>query len=127
VRREGDVPIPAVDVILKHFESPGETRMFELGRFELVHIGGITIGRATYQPGWKWSQHVGPSFGLARCPVEHVGLVLAGVATAASDDGTVAEFAPAGSCTFPPYHMTAGSSGTSRTSRFISSAPDSMR
>ena len=78
-------------VILRRFESPDETRRFELGRFEVVHIGGMTIGRATYEPGWRWSQHVGPSQGLARCPVEHVGLVVAGVATAAFDDGSVSE------------------------------------
>jgi uncharacterized RmlC-like cupin family protein len=80
-----------VGLILKQFESPDETRRFPLGTFELVQIGGITIGRATYQPGWRWSQHVGPSLGLTRCPVEHVGLVLSGTATAAFDDGTVAE------------------------------------
>lgn len=78
-------------VILKRFESPDETRQLQLGKFEVVHIGGQTIGRATYQPGWKWSQHVGPALGLARCSVEHVGLVLSGVATAAFDDGTVVE------------------------------------
>jgi quercetin dioxygenase-like cupin family protein len=80
-----------VGVILKRFEAPDETRQLELGRFELVHIGGISIGRATYQPGWRWSKHVGPSLGLSRCSVEHVGLVLAGVATAAFDDGSVIE------------------------------------
>lgn len=80
-----------VGVILRRFESPDETRQLQLGKFEVVHIGGLTIGRATYQPGWKWSQHVGASLGLARCAVEHVGLVLSGVATAAFDDGTVIE------------------------------------
>jgi quercetin dioxygenase-like cupin family protein len=80
-----------VDVVLRRFESPDETRTFRLGVFELVHIGGVTIGRATYQPGWRWSEHVGPPLGLTRCPVEHVGLVLSGAATAAFDDGTIAE------------------------------------
>ena len=80
-----------VGVILKRFETPDETRQLEHGKFELVHIGGISIGRATYQPGWKWSKHVGPALGLSRCTVEHVGLVIAGVATAAFDDGTVHE------------------------------------
>jgi quercetin dioxygenase-like cupin family protein len=61
------------------------------GRFEIVRVGGVTIGRATYQPGWRWSQHVGPSLGATHCTVEHVGLVLAGVATVAFDDGRVIE------------------------------------
>jgi|SRR5579862_4138482 len=80
-----------VGVILKRFEQPDETRQLERGKFELVHLGGMSIGRATYQPGWKWSQHVGPALGLARCSVEHVGLVLSGAATAAFEDGTVIE------------------------------------
>jgi len=74
-------------IILKHFESPDEVRTMKKGKFELVHIGGMTIGRATYEPGWKWSEHVGPTVGATRCNVEHVGLVLSGTATAAFDDG----------------------------------------
>ena len=79
------------DVILKRFESPDEVRKMVKGRFEIVHIGGLTIGRATYEPGWKWSEHVGPSVGATRCSVEHVGLVVSGTATAAFDDGRVYE------------------------------------
>jgi hypothetical protein len=51
----------------------------------------MTIGRATYEPGWKWSVHVGPGVGASRCNVEHVGLVLSGCATAAMEDGTIHE------------------------------------
>jgi hypothetical protein len=79
------------DVILKRFETPDETREFELGRFEVVTIGGMTVGRATYQPGWKWSEHVGKPIGQALCQVEHVGLVVSGCATAAIEDGRVVE------------------------------------
>ena len=79
------------DVIRKRFEAPDEVREMIKGRFELVHIGGLTIGRATYEPGWRWSEHVGPDVGAPRCTVEHVGLVLAGTATAAFDDGRVVE------------------------------------
>ena len=80
-----------LQVILKRFEAPDEVREFEKGRFELVHIGGLTIGRATYQPGWRWSVHVGPSVGASHCHVEHVGLVLSGTATAAFEDGSVVQ------------------------------------
>ena len=78
-------------VILKRFDSPDETRMFVKGKFEIVHLGGMTIGRATYEPGWRWSEHVGPSVGASHCHVGHVGMVLAGTATAAFDDGRVVE------------------------------------
>lgn len=78
-----------LDVILKRFEEPDEVREFEKGRFEIVRIGGLTIGRATYQPGWKWSEHVESDEPL--CSVEHVGMVLHGTATAAFGDGRVVE------------------------------------
>ncbi len=96
-----------LEVILKQFEKPDEVRSFEKGRFEVVHIGGMTIGRATYAPGWKWSEHVGPGIGKTHCEVGHVGLVISGRATAAMEDGTVTEmkagdlfFVPPG----PPGH-----------------------
>ena len=79
------------DVILKRFEHPDEVRSFDKGKFELVHLAGLTIGRASYQPGWKWSVHVGTSTGAKSCMVEHVGLVLSGRSTAAMDDGRIIE------------------------------------
>jgi quercetin dioxygenase-like cupin family protein len=81
----------AHDVILRRFDAPDDVRVMTKGRFELVHIGGYTIGRAIYEPGWKWSEHVGPLVGATQCTVEHVGLVLSGTATAALDDGRVIE------------------------------------
>lgn len=78
-------------MILRRFEKPDESREMTLGRFDLVRICGMTIGRASYQPGWRWSEHVGCGLGQERCQVEHVGLVLAGVATAAFADGRVIE------------------------------------
>lgn len=81
-----------LDAILKRFDAPDETRTFEKGRFEIVRLGGLTIGRATYEPGWIWSRHVGPKLGLARCPLEHVGMVVAGTATAEFEDGRVLTF-----------------------------------
>jgi hypothetical protein len=85
------MPLPDTSAIVKRFDAPDEIRQMPRGRFEIVRIGGLTIGRATYQPGWKWSEHVGPTVGATRCSVEHVGLVLSGVATAAFEDGTVVE------------------------------------
>lgn len=76
---------------MKSFEDADEVRTFEKGKFEIIRLGGMTIGRATYQPGWKWSLHVGPSVGASHCNVEHVGLVLSGCATAAMDGGAIHE------------------------------------
>jgi hypothetical protein len=76
-------------VVLKRFEAPDEIRDMPKGRFEIVRLGGVTIGRATYQPGWKWSVDVGPGVGADRCMVEHVGMVLSGTATAAFADRVI--------------------------------------
>jgi quercetin dioxygenase-like cupin family protein len=77
-----------VDLQLVNFDSPTEVRTFEKGKFELYEVGPATIGRATYEPGWKWSEHVGSQTGESSCQVEHVGLVLSGAAVAKMDDGT---------------------------------------
>lgn len=79
------------EAILKRFEQPDEVREFEKGKFELVRMGSMTIGRATYAPGWKWSVHVGKSLGKKSCDVDHVGMVISGRAAVAMDDGRTLE------------------------------------
>jgi quercetin dioxygenase-like cupin family protein len=91
-------------VVLKRFDQPDEVREFDLGRFEIVRIGGMTVGRATYQPGWKWSEHVGAATGATSCHVEHVGLVVSGCATAAMDNGEVIEMRAGDLFYVPPGH-----------------------
>lgn len=56
-------------------------------KFETVKIGSMTIGRASYEPGWKWSAHVGAATGASLCEVEHVGLVVSGCAACQMKDG----------------------------------------
>ena len=92
------------EVILKRFEHPDEVRTFDKGKFELVHLGGMTIGRASYEPGWKWSIHVGAAQGLRSCSVEHVGMVVSGRATTAMDNGRIIEMKPDDVFYIPPGH-----------------------
>jgi len=94
---------PPLDLVLKRFESPDETRAMTKGEFEIVSLGGMTIGRASCEPGWKWSEHVGPAVGASRCTVGHIGMVLSGSATAAFDNGTVVEMKP-GDLLYNPCH-----------------------
>jgi ethanolamine utilization protein EutQ (cupin superfamily) len=91
-------------VVLKRFDAPDEVRTFDKGRFELVRLGGMVIGRATYQPGWKWSEDVGRALGAGLCHVEHVGMVVSGAATAAMADGTVVAMKPGDIFYVPPGH-----------------------
>lgn len=91
-----------LEVILKRFETPDETRVFEKGKLEIVRIGGMTIGRATYEPGWRWSEHVSPLSGTPLCEVEHVGMVLSGRAVAAMQDGAQIELTEGSLFYVPP-------------------------
>jgi hypothetical protein len=93
-----------LDVVLKRFETPDEVREFDKGRFELVRLGGMTIGRATYGPGWKWSTDVGAAAGAASCMVEHVGMVVSGCAVAGMDDGRIIEMKAGDLFYIPPGH-----------------------
>jgi hypothetical protein len=90
------------EVILKRFEHPDETREFERGKFEIVRLGGLTLGRATYQPGWKWSEHVRPLAGTELCEIEHVGLVISGRAVAVMSGGRVIDLMPGTLFYIPP-------------------------
>nr|WP_221184856.1 cupin [Sphingomicrobium lutaoense] len=76
---------------MKRFERPDEVREFPKGRFEIVRLGGMTIGRATYEPGWHWAKDVGKAMGEPFCRVEHVGLVVSGCATAEMEGGKSVE------------------------------------
>ncbi|MFL5564805.1 MAG: cupin domain-containing protein [Gemmatimonadaceae bacterium] len=91
-----------LNVVLKRFEEPDEVRQMVKGKFEIVHIGGLTIGRATYEPGWKWSEHVGPGLGQKLCSVQHVGLVLAGRNTVSFEDGREVQLKPGDLFQIPP-------------------------
>jgi hypothetical protein len=81
--------MPPLDVILKRFDNSDESRIFSRGRFDLVRIGSMTIGRASYDPGWRWSIDVGAGLGQSSCQIEHTGMVVSGSCTAAMDDGTI--------------------------------------
>ena len=92
-----------MELDIRRFEAADEVRTFELGTFELVDVGGMTIGRASYEPGWKWSTHVGSGPGDL-CQVEHVGMVVSGRAVAAMADGTEIVMEPGDLFAIPPGH-----------------------
>src|SRR5262245_50391939 len=89
---------------LRSFDRADATRTFERGRFDEVTVGGVTIGRASYEPGWKWSDHVGRALGQASCPVEHVGVVLSGRAAVRMDNGEEFVLSPGEAFWIAPGH-----------------------
>ncbi|HEY6681848.1 MAG TPA: adenylate/guanylate cyclase domain-containing protein [Propionibacteriaceae bacterium] len=62
----------------KRFDRPDEIRRVEKAHIELVELGELTIGRAIFEPGWRWSEHVKPIVGTESCQVHHLGYVVSG-------------------------------------------------
>lgn len=85
-------------------DEPTQTREFPRGRFEVFRIAGGVVGRASYEPGWVWSEHIGPSASTALCEVEHFGLVLSGRAAVRMVDGTERVMGPGDLFAIPPGH-----------------------
>jgi hypothetical protein len=88
----------------KSFASPDETRVFPKGKLEIVQVGGTSMGRASFQPGWKWSECVKPIAQTGSCMAPHVGYVISGRMAAVMDDGERFEFGPGDAMSLPPGH-----------------------
>jgi len=89
----------------KRFDDADETRAFQdKGQVELVNIGGGVVGRATFQPGWKWSDHIKPIAGTASCQAAHVGYVVSGRQMILMDDGTQLEIGAGDVVSIPAGH-----------------------
>jgi quercetin dioxygenase-like cupin family protein len=89
----------------KSFDDADETRPFQdKGQVDLVNVGGGVIGRATFEPGWKWSDHVGPIAGTKSCQAPHVGYVVSGRQKVVMDNGTELEIGPGDVVSIPPGH-----------------------
>ncbi len=71
--------------------SPDETRDIPNGKVELVHLGDATIGRFTFEPGWRWSESVKKIAGTESCQTKHVGYALSGRLHVVAGDGEEAE------------------------------------
>jgi len=106
-------------ITIQRFEDSDETRVFDLGRFYLIRAGGMTIGRAEYEPGWRWSEHVGKAIGQSLCPTPHLGLVVSGRNRVEMADGTLSISGQATSST-SARGTTAGCWVRSHTSRSTS-------
>ena len=76
----------------KSFGVPDEVRKFDKGRVELVNIGGATIGRAIFEPGWRWSTSVKPLVNTGSCEAPHFQYHVSGTIKVLMDDGTEKEF-----------------------------------
>jgi hypothetical protein len=92
------------ELAVKSFTQPDETRSFEKGRIEVITLGGVTFGRATFQPGWKWSTCVKPVAKTDSCQAAHLGYQVSGRMHVVMDDGTEKEIGAGELCSIPPGH-----------------------
>lgn len=89
---------------LKSFDKPDEVREFPKGRLELVKIGGATVGRAIFEPGWRWSTSVQPLAQTKSCEAPHFQYHVSGVLKVLMDDGTELECRPGDVSLLPSGH-----------------------
>ena len=89
---------------LKSLNSPEETRKFEKGKVELVNVAGAMIGRATFEPGWKWSACVKPIAKTDSCQAPHFGYQVAGIMVTKMEDGTEKTSKAGDVFNIPPGH-----------------------
>src|SRR3972149_7196062 len=88
----------------KSLDSPDEARSLENGKVAIVRLGGVTVGRMTYQPGWSWSKSVKPIVKTDSCLVHHVGYTISGRIKVKMKDGKEAEFGTGDAFVVPPGH-----------------------
>lgn len=89
---------------LKNFAAPDEVREFPPGRLELVKIGGATVGRGTFQPGWHWAKSVKPLAKTELCECPHFQYQVSGVIRVRMADGTEFDCKAGDVCLLPPGH-----------------------
>jgi mannose-6-phosphate isomerase-like protein (cupin superfamily) len=88
----------------KSLNKPDETRSFDKGMLEVVKLERGTIGRATFQPGWKWSQCVKPIAKTDSCQTHHFGYVVSGRMKVVMNDKSEVEYGPGDAMNIPPGH-----------------------
>ena len=89
----------------KSLDAPDETRPFEgKGKADVLQIGGQTVGRGVFEPGWKWSENVKPIAGTDSCQVSHLGYCLSGRMRIYMDDGSEFEVGAGEVAAIPPGH-----------------------
>jgi hypothetical protein len=88
----------------KTLSKPDEKRTFDKGQLELVSVAGVTFGRVTLQPGWKWSTAIKPIVNTKSCEAAHLQYHISGKLHVVMDDGTTANFGPGDVSNIPPGH-----------------------
>ena len=93
------------EFIRKSFDAPDDTTNFPGARVDVVTVAGVAVRRLTVEPGWRWSESVGPRIGTDRCQLEHaIWIVVSGRFAVRMDDGRAEEYGPGDIGSIPPGH-----------------------
>lgn len=90
----------------KSLQQPDEVRTFKdgKGKVAVFCVGDHAVGRAEFEPGWRWSLHVKPMAGTDSCQASHTGMILEGRMVVKMDDGSQMEYGPGDVFYMPPGH-----------------------
>ena len=91
-------------IVKGNFDSPDETRAPDKTKVEILHLGSESVGRATFQPGWKWSECIKPVAGTDSCQARHVGAVVSGRLHIVHEDGSEGDAGPGDAYVIEPGH-----------------------
>lgn len=94
------------EMMCVNFDEPDESRPFEggMGRLDVINTENGPVGRAVFEPGWRWSQHVKPLAGTDSCEAAHAGYIVSGRIRIVMDDGDAAEAGPGDFLSVAPGH-----------------------
>src|SRR5438128_7761985 len=92
----------------KGFVAPDQARTFPHGKVEVVQLGEIAVGRFFFEPGWRWSNDVGPIVGTRSCQHRHLGYTISGSLHVRLDDGTELTILPGNADEIPTCHESWG-------------------
>ena len=95
-------PVSVSKFEVKSHSEPDEVRKPERTLVEVVRLEGFTLGRFTFEPGWRWSDCVKPVVKTESCQASHVGYVVAGRLTVQMSDGTQKSLKVGDAYTIPP-------------------------
>jgi uncharacterized cupin superfamily protein len=92
------------ETLKKNLQKPDETRSFPKGKMDVVKVGDLVFGKATFEPGWKWSECVKPIAKTDSCMVNHNCYVVSGRMRIKMDGGSEIEVGPGDVFVCPPGH-----------------------
>jgi hypothetical protein len=88
----------------KTFAEPDETREFPNGEARILNIGGGSVGRLEFKPGWRWSKDVKPLAKTSSCEAPHFQFHVSGRLGIKMDDGTELIAGPGDVTALPSGH-----------------------